>query len=118
MIIYYCFCAILLTGLYLMIASDNLIRKVVGLAIFQAAILVFFIAIAKLNSGMVPILDPNLTEIDVKSFTSPLSHVLMLTAIVVGFATLSVALALVVRINKYFGTISESEITLKIKDDV
>lgn len=100
-----------LTGLFLMLVSDNLIRKLIGLSVFQAAILIFYLALGKVNNGIVPI---DLCRSDLQScsynFSSPLPHVLMLTAIVVGFATLAVGLALTLQLKKNYGTILESNI--------
>jgi multicomponent Na+:H+ antiporter subunit C len=82
------------------------VRKIIGLGIFQSSVLIFYIALGKVDVGIPPIFkDGNHT------YSSPLPHVLMLTAIVVGFATLSVGLALIYRIFKEFGTISESKIS-------
>lgn len=97
-------------GLYMVIVEDNYLRKIVGLSIFQTATIIFFVALSKVANGIVPFdkckgaLPCNVV------YTSSLTHVLMLTAIVVGFATLSVALALLYRVKSDFGTISESDI--------
>lgn len=97
---------VLNSGLYIMLTSDNYIKKIIGLAIFQSSVLIFYIAFGKIAGGAAPIdiEDPQLL------LSSPLPHVLMLTAIVVGFATMSVAFALVKTIKKEYGTISEKEI--------
>ncbi len=107
----YFFAVIILTsGLFIMLTSDNYIRKIIGLGIFQSSVLVFYIALGKTKNGIVPIdictNNTNCTHI----FSSPLPHVLMLTAIVVGFATMSVGLALIYQIHKEYGTVLESEI--------
>lgn len=101
---------ILTTGLFIMLTSDNYIRKIIGLSIFQSSILVFYIALSKIDVGIVPIDICAGLDVCPYKFTSPLPHVLMLTAIVVGFATLSVGLALIYQIYNEFGTISETEI--------
>ncbi len=104
-LIYFFAVIILSAGLFIMLTSDNYFRKIVGLGIFQSAVLIFYIALGKVRGGIVPI------DIGAElSYTSPLPHVLMLTAIVVGFATLSVGLALIYRIFKSFGTISEKDV--------
>lgn len=97
---------ILASALFIMLTSDNYLRKIIGLCVFQSAVLVFYIALGKVTGGIVPI-EANSNG---KGYTSPLPHVLMLTAIVVGFATLAVGLALIHRIYKAFGSLSETEI--------
>ena len=108
--IYHIAILILVSGLYLIITNGNLMRKIIGLGIFQNAFLVFYIAFAKLAGGTAPIMDCVEYENCITKFASPLPHVLMLTAIVVGFATLSVGLALIMRIKEEFGTIEEDKI--------
>lgn len=107
------------TGLFIMITSDNYIRKIIGLSIFQSSVLIFYIALGKVAQGIVPI-DVDLhvnTNLDISQhiFSSPLPHVLMLTAIVVGFATMSVSLALILQIKKEYNSISESQIQEIVK---
>lgn len=94
----------LVTGLYLVIAQDNLVKKLLGLSIFQTAIFVFYLVIGKLFPGAVPILGDN-----PENYSHPLPHVLILTAIVVGIATLAVGLALVVRVQEELGSSEEDE---------
>jgi len=91
-----------------MLTSDNYVRKIIGLGIFQSAVLIFYIALGKVTSGQVPIYRSDI--IGNSHYSSPLPQVLMLTAIVVGFATLSVGLALIYQIFKQFDTISEKTI--------
>lgn len=107
---------ILVSGLYVMLTSDNYFRKIIGLSIFQASVLVFYIALGKARDGIVPIDVCYGSEHCDYVFSSPLPHVLMLTAIVVGFATMSVGFALVIRIKKEYGSISEEEIVIKNGD--
>ena len=92
-------------GLYIVTARGNLIKKLVGLAIFQTSVYLLYIEPGKILGGTAPILDPAFTL-----YSNPLPHVLILTAIVVGVATLALGLALVVRINEAFGSIEEEEI--------
>ncbi len=96
---------LMMVGFYIVIAQGNLIKKIVGLNIFQVAVFVFYISMGKVKGGTAPILGEG---IDV--YSNPLPHFLILTAIVVGVATTSLALALIVRINTSFGTIEEDEI--------
>ena len=102
---YWVVIVLMMTGFYVVIAQDNLIKKVVGLYIFQVSVFVFYITMGKVKDGTAPILDEGITV-----YSNPLPHVLILTAIVVGVATTALALALVVRINRAYGTIEEDEI--------
>ena len=96
---------IAVAGLYIVIARGNLIKKLVGLSIFQTSVYLLYIAPGKLIGGTAPIIAEGF---DV--YSNPLPHVLILTAIVVGVATLALGLALVVRIREAYGTIEEDEI--------
>ncbi|MGB1557947.1 MAG: cation:proton antiporter subunit C [Oceanococcaceae bacterium] len=96
----------LVTGLYLIIAQDNLIKKLLGLSVFQVAIFEFYLSLGKLFPGGVPIEDATPGW---EGLSHPLPHVLILTAIVVGIATLAVGLALVVRVQEELGSIEEDE---------
>ena len=102
---YWVFIVLMMIGFYVVIAQGNLIKKVVGLSIFQVSVFVFYISMGKVDGGSAPILDEA-----VKIYSNPLPHVLILTAIVVGVATTALALALVVRINRAYGTIEEDAI--------
>ena len=99
---------LMVAGLYIVIARGNLVKKLVGLAIFQTSVYLLYIEPGKILGGTAPILDPAFTV-----YSNPLPHVLILTAIVVGVATMAVGLALVVRINEVFGTVEEDEIIEK-----
>lgn len=96
---------LMLAGLYIVIARGNMIKKLVGLSIFQTSVYLLYLEPAKIVGGTAPILDPAF-----KVYSNPLPHVLILTAIVVGVATLALGLALVVRIHEAYGTIEEAEI--------
>ncbi len=87
-------------------ARGNLIKKLVGLSVFQTSVYLLYVAPGKLIGGTAPILAPQYTV-----YSNPLPHVLILTAIVVGVATLALGLALTVRIKETYGTIEEDEIT-------
>ncbi len=97
--------ALLMTGLYIVLAYDNLIKQLIGLSIFQTAIFVLYISMGKLLDGTAPILAAGTT-----SYSHPLPHVLILTAIVVGIATLATGLALVVRIHEAYDSVDEDDI--------
>jgi multicomponent Na+:H+ antiporter subunit C len=96
---------LMMTGLFIVIARGNLIKKLVGLSIFQTSVYLLYIMPGKLLGGTAPIVSEAFTV-----YSNPLPHVLMLTAIVVGVATLALGLALVVRIREAYGTIEEDEI--------
>ncbi|SVC98343.1 uncharacterized protein METZ01_LOCUS351197, partial [marine metagenome] len=157
----YCvYVVLLLIGLYAMIAKNNLIKKLIGMSIFQTAIILFYVSIGVKEGGTIPIYtaehDPHghhaqheahpeeanvteatdenttasatsheedhghhaprsLTDEETLGYANPIPHVLMLTAIVVGVATLGVALALVQRIYRAYGTIEEDEVLAAIQ---
>ena len=96
---------LMIAGLFIVIARGNLIKKLVGLGIFQTSVYLLYIAPGKLVGGTAPILSDAFTV-----YSNPLPHVLILTAIVVGVATLALGLALVVRIREAYGSIEEDEI--------
>ncbi len=96
---------LMVAGLYILIARGNLIKKLVGLSIFQTSVYLLYIAPGKLIGGTAPIVAEGF-----KVYSNPLPHVLILTAIVVGVATLALGLALVVRIRESYSTIEEDEI--------
>ena len=92
-------------GLYAVIAPSNLIKKLIGLGIFQSAIFLIYITVGKVEGGTAPIIDPAYTV-----YSNPLPHVLILTAIVVSVSTLAVGLALTVAIKRAYGSVEEDEI--------
>ncbi len=96
---------LMMTGFYMVIARPNLVKKMAGLFVFQTSVFILFISMAKVKGGTAPILVEG-----VSTYSNPLPHVLILTAIVVGVATTALGLALVVRINEAYGTIDEDEI--------
>jgi multicomponent Na+:H+ antiporter subunit C len=96
---------LMMIGLYIVIAHGNLIKKLVGLTIFQTSVFILYISMAKVTGGTAPILADGITK-----YSNPLPHVLILTAIVVGIATTALGLSLVVRIKEAYGTIEEDEI--------
>jgi multicomponent Na+:H+ antiporter subunit C len=96
---------LMMAGLYIVIASANLIKKLIGLSLFQASVFILYISFGKMHGGAPPILSPQ-----AEAYANPLPHVLILTAIVVGVATVSVGLALIVRIHEAYGSTDEDEI--------
>ena len=112
----YWFCFLLLTiGLYGIIVKRNLVKKVIGLSIFQSAIILFFIIAAYKDDSTVPILDPRVEVTNADAYINPLPHTLMLTAIVVGVATLGVAFALLIRIYGKYATLDEETLMERMK---
>ena len=99
---------LMMIGFYIVIAHGNLIKKIVGLTIFQTSVFIFYISMANVEGGTAPIYDEA-----IKIYSNPLPHVLILTAIVVGIATTALALALAVRIKEAYGSIEEEEIQKK-----
>ena len=138
---YFIYVVLLLIGLHAMISKRNLIKKLIGMSIFQTAIILFYVSIAVKEEATIPIYkaehDPHgevhhdpekggeeaeahhgpvaLKDEEIKQYANPLPHVLMLTAIVVGVATLGLALALTQRIYQGYGTIEEDELLTKIE---
>ncbi len=114
---YWLFTVLMMTGLYIVVAKGNLIKKIVGLNLFQTAVFMFYISLGKVTGGTGPIYPLNMQIDPDVVYSNPLPHVLILTAIVVGIATTSLGLALIMRIREEFDTIEEDEI-LKIETDL
>ena len=118
---FWMFIGLMMIGFYAMMAKKNLIKKIIGMNIFQSAIILFFISASVKSGGVtVPILDYSHTGakagiVDVMQYANPLPHVLMLTAIVVMVATLGVALAVAIMIYRRYDTLEEDEICVKRK---
>jgi multicomponent Na+:H+ antiporter subunit C len=98
-------------GLYIVIARGNLVKKLIGLSIFQTSVYLLYVAPGKVIGGTAPILSPEYAV-----YSNPLPHVLILTAIVVGVATLALGLALAVRISEQYGSVEEDEILAADRD--
>jgi multicomponent Na+:H+ antiporter subunit C len=104
---------LMMAGFYVVIAQGNLVKKLVGLGLFQTSVFILYITMGNLAGGQAPIIAEGVT-----AYSSPLPHVLILTAIVVGVATTAVGLALVVRIHEAYGSVEEDEIHAKdLADD-
>ena len=99
---------LMISGLYIVTARGNMIKKLVGLSLFQTSVYLIYLSPGKIVGGTPPIYDP---AYDV--YSNPLPHVLILTAIVVGVATIALGLALVVRIHEEYGSVEEDEIFSK-----
>jgi multicomponent Na+:H+ antiporter subunit C len=109
---YWLFILLMMIGLYIVIARGNLIKKIVGLNIFQTSVFMFYISIGKVSGGTAPIFPIDMKINPATVYSNPLPHVLILTAIVVGIATTALGLALIVRIREAYGTIEDEDITL------
>lgn len=96
---------LMMAGFYVVIAQGNLVKKIVGLGLFQTSVFIMYISMGKIAGGEAPIYNEAVTH-----YSNPLPHVLILTAIVVGVATTAVGLALIVRIREAYGTVEEDEI--------
>ena len=96
---------LMMIGFYIVIAQGNLIKKIVGLNIFQVSVFIFYISIGKVTGGSAPIINDN-----IEIYSNPLPHVLILTAIVVGVATTALGLSMIVRIKDAYDTIESDEI--------
>ncbi len=95
---------LMMTGFYIVISANNLVKKIVGLNVFQTSVFLLYISMGKVSGGTAPILVEGVTQ-----YSNPLPHVLILTAIVVGVATTAVGLSLIVRIKRAYGTVEENE---------
>ena len=103
---------LMMSGFFVVISHGNLIKKIVGLNVFQVSVFVFYITISKVDGGAAPILDDA-----IRTYSNPLPHVLILTAIVVGVATTALGLALIVRIRDAYDTIEDDEILEQERDN-
>ena len=97
---------LMVAGLFIVVARSNMIKTLVGLGIFQTSVYLLYLSPGKVLGGTPPIIGEG-----IETYSNPLPHVLILTAIVVGVATLALGLALVVRIHEAYDTIEEDEIT-------
>jgi multicomponent Na+:H+ antiporter subunit C len=104
------FIILMMTGLYIVVAKGNLVKKIVGLNIFQTSVFMLYISMGKITGGTAPIFPADMQIDPDVVYTNPLPHVLILTAIVVGIATTSLGLALIVRIRESYDTIEEDRI--------
>jgi multicomponent Na+:H+ antiporter subunit C len=129
---YWAVIVLMMVGFYTLISRDNLVKKLIGLNIFQTSVIMMYVSFGKISGGTAPILVESgdhgtgtgdghgvqttgdvahsVVESAEVLYSNPIPHVLMLTAIVVGVATLALGLSLVVRINEAYGTIEEDEI--------
>ncbi|MEN8136545.1 MAG: cation:proton antiporter subunit C [Thermodesulfobacteriota bacterium] len=118
---YWIYALIMMIGLYGMLAKNNLIKKIIGMGIFQTGIIVFYVSTGAKRGGTIPIIEHGHGEevhevIKALDYVNPLPHVLMLTAIVVSVGTLGVALAIALRIYTEYNTLHEDEILERVND--
>jgi multicomponent Na+:H+ antiporter subunit C len=117
---YWIYITLMMIGLYAMIAKNNLVKKIVGMNIFQTAIILFYVSIGVKKGATIPIIEHNHDmahqAIRAADYVNPLPHVLMLTAIVVSVATLGVALAIAVMVYHRYQTLEEDEILKQIRE--
>jgi multicomponent Na+:H+ antiporter subunit C len=114
---YWIYVVLMMIGFYAMIGKRNLVKKLLGMNIFQTAIILFFVSTGVKRDAGIPIVDKAeglAGTIEVATVMNPLPHVLMLTAIVVGVSVTGVALAVLMRIWREYGTLEEDEILEKI----
>lgn len=104
---YWVFAVLLMIGMYAVMTRPNLLKKLLGMSIFQSAVFLLYISMDKIDGGTAPILRDGMPN---ELYSNPLPQVLILTAIVVGIATLALGLAIVVRIQEEYGTIEDDEI--------
>ena len=116
----YVYVILMMLGLWAMISKNNLVKKLLGMSIFQTSIILFYVSIGAKRGATIPILEHHGGHgdahhaIDVMAYANPLPHVLMLTAIVVGVATLGLALAIVLKLSQEYKSVEEDEIMEKI----
>ncbi|MFL2805557.1 MAG: cation:proton antiporter subunit C [Paracoccaceae bacterium] len=108
--IYWLFIILMMTGFYIVVSRGNLIKKIIGLNLFQTSVFLFYISIGKVSGGTAPILPMKLKVEDFSVYSNPLPHVLILTAIVVGVATTALGLALIIRIKEAYNSIEEHDL--------
>ena len=110
---YYVVIILMMLGFYAVIARGNMVKKMVGLNIFQTSVFMLYISVGKIDGGTAPILTGDPSSV----YSNPLPHVLILTAIVVGVATTAVGYALIIRIYEAYGTIEDDEVAVLIDGD-
>lgn len=134
---YWVYIALMMMGLFAMIAKKNLIKKLMGMSIFQTAIILFYVSVGVKENATIPILEHEVThhfdqsennhetealsyadiQIEGERYANPLPHVLMLTAIVVGVSTFGVGLAIVLKIHQEYGALEEDEILARMDSE-
>lgn len=118
---YIAYIVLMMIGLYAMIVKNNLVKKIIGMSIFQTSIILFYVATAYKNGASIPIIahghGAEHHAAHAVDFINPLPHVLMLTAIVVSVATLGVALSLAIKVYRQYGTLEEDDINEQLRSE-
>jgi multicomponent Na+:H+ antiporter subunit C len=111
---YWVIIALMMAGLHIVIARNNYVKKLMGLAIFQVSVIMFYVSMGKVEGGTAPVyvMEDGEPVLDI-AYGNPVPHVLMLTAIVVGVATMALGLALVVRVRESYGSIEDDVVIEK-----
>lgn len=115
---YWMIIALMMAGLHIVIARPNYVKKLMGLAIFQVSVIMLYVSMGKVTGGTAPVYEMSgeghdaVPNLDI-AYSNPVPHVLMLTAIVVGIATMALGLALVVRIKESYGTVEDDVVIEK-----
>ncbi|MBI4536231.1 MAG: cation:proton antiporter subunit C [Ignavibacteriae bacterium] len=104
-----------ITGLYGMLVKKNLVKKLIGMTIFQTSVIMFFVASASKWNATIPVVDPNIGSAATSLYINPLPHTLMLTAIVVGVATIGLAFALLMKIYHQYHTLDEPQLLERMR---
>jgi multicomponent Na+:H+ antiporter subunit C len=113
---YWVISLLMLVGIYGMMAKRNLLKKLMGMNVLQAGVILFWLTFSPKSGATIPVVDPTLGEIiRAADYANPLPQALMLTAIVVSVATTGLALALLVRIHRRFGTLEEDQILERMR---
>ncbi len=116
---YFMYVVLMMVGFYAMMGKRNLVKKLIGMTLFQWSIILFFVSLGAKEGGTIPILEGGghghhvAVAAQAAQYVNPLPHVLMLTAIVVGVGTTGVSLALLLQLYKKYGTLEEDEIMRK-----
>ena len=117
---YWIYIILMMVGLFAVIVKKNLVKKIIGMNIFQTSIILFYVSIGSKQGATIPIITHGHGDashaVHSVEYINPLPHVLMLTAIVVSVATLGVALALAMKVYSQYGTLEEDEIREKIME--
>lgn len=108
---YWVYVVLMMIGFYTVIAKENLVKKVIGLGLFQTSVFLFYISAGMVAGGTAPIVWEQATR-----YVNPVPHVLILTAIVVSVSTMAVALALAIAIKRTYGTVEADELSAKDRE--
>lgn len=105
---YWIYIILMMIGFYGVIAKQNLVKKIIGLGLFQTGIFLFYVSMGIVNNGTAPVFKNGLNSPD--DYSHPLNHAIILTAIVVSVSTMAVALAIIINIHDAYGSIEADEL--------